>query len=778
MRSSSCFLVACGMMVVSMSGAVTQEAASAPSGAASTYLEVYDAVKGLDGARGRTAAVQNLVLEREAARFTLEQGTMQLLTPVNGRTVGAVFSGRGRMSFVPHHRLEREQLYRFFETEELDEEITGLLLLFADSTLEELESKLTFEAITPSRIRDIVNEALDYLGEEDERYLDSDLLRALLNGERSDFFYAHVVRRRGDPLMVKISPWAAEEVQLHRRADIRGHRLFEVVSQGHTRAEYAGGTATDREPGIGAVVRHYAIESTLDRNAAGNVRYSARVDIDVLGGPLVGPWIVFYLYPELELDSALWVDGESAEAFKGKESPTLWVRANGALSEDTPSTLRLFYHGDLFERIGEWFFINSSSAWYPRSLVPLTRATFDLTYHSPTSYVLASVGERTDSVVDGRTVTTRWVVSQPIRNASFNLGLFEVNTVTLEGAPPVMVLYSERGHRELRRVLGEQRGIRGEVGADVSTSLKFFQHVFGESPIEQFYATEIPDLHGEAFPGLIHLSFATFMGTDDEGEGQVFRAHEVAHQWWGIGVDYASYHDQWLSEGFSEFAGLWYLQTERRDNEKYFTLLRRWKDALLDNRRSMFTRGKQAGPVWMGYRTSTSTSEGASGLMVYQKGAWVLHMLRNLMLDLQTMKEDAFTAMVQDFYGSYRGKQATTTDFQRVVERHVGMPMDWFFDQWVYGTAIPTYRVAYRVEPAPEGKYRMTVRVRQENVPDDFQMYVPVSVDLGQNRWARLRVKVQGPVSEIALPLMPLEPQGIRFNELESVLAEVKMERW
>src|SRR5881392_2572292 len=55
-------------------------------------------------------------------------------------------------------------------------------------------------------------------------------------------------------------------------------------------------------------------------------------------------------------------------------------------------------------------------------------------------------------------------------------------------------------------------------------------------------------------------------------------------------------------------------------------------------------------------------------VMIYQKGAWVLQMLRNLMLDLRTMKEDAFSAMMQDFYEEYRGKRATTRDFQRVVE--------------------------------------------------------------------------------------------------------------
>ena len=78
---------------------------------------------------------------------------------------------------------------------------------------------------------------------------------------------------------------------------------------------------------------------------------------------------------------------------------------------------------------------------------------------------------------------------------------------------------------------------------------------------------------------MVHLSWVTFQQTDQQGEDEVFRAHEVAHQWWGVGVDFTSYHDQWLSEGFSDFSGLWYLQTVRKDNDKYFGMLRRWRTA-------------------------------------------------------------------------------------------------------------------------------------------------------------------------------------------------------
>ena len=165
-------------------------------------------------------------------------------------------------------------------------------------------------------------------------------------------------------------------------------------------------------------------------------------------------------------------------------------------------------------------------------------------------------------------------------------------------------------------------------------------------------------------------------------------------------------------------------------------------------------------------------------MIIYEKGAWIFHMLRILMLDLATMKEDRFTETMRDYYATFRGRPATTEDFRGVVERHAGMPMDWFFDEWVKGTGIPTYHVAWTAEPAAGGRFAVRLRVRQENVPADFRMPVLISADLGTNRFAHFRIDVRGGQTEYTSPLLPAEPKGIRFNELNSVLADVKMESW
>ena len=108
--------------------------------------------------------------------------------------------------------------------------------------------------------------------------------------------------------------------------------------------------------------------------------------------------------------------------------------------------------------------------------------------------------------------------------------------------------------------------------------------------------------------------------------------HEVAHQWWGHAVGWASYHDQWLSEGFAEFsAGLFLQQAVGPDWRKdYIEFWDRLRKRILE-KNNFGVAPNDAGPLWMGLRLISPRTESAYQNVTYPKGAYVLQMLRSMM---------------------------------------------------------------------------------------------------------------------------------------------------
>jgi hypothetical protein len=759
----------------------SQNPASERPAPAATYLERYHEVMNLGAAGAQSAEVDHVVLVRDAGQLTLEHGMLYLLAPIAGRTVGAVFQGQGRFTFAPPVPVEQAELQRFAGSPTLDDAFTEAILIFSDSTADQLRGLAFRPAEASGNLADRVHDLLHSLEGDKEGSLSSDVIGPMLNGDATGFFLARLERTTGGAVLFEIDPGANEAVKLYRSVrKTQWGANWAVVTQFPLQHPLPG-TGKSWAWRERLTVPTYRMDVHVTPTFTADLDFAASATLTLRADEPIGPWLLFGLEPKIVVDSARWGAGEPASVFKAKDNGDVWVRAPHRLATGDSLALTLSYHGshgDLIDRVGDWFFIEPGVAWYPSNGQGMDFATFDVTYHAPSWYPLASVGERTDSVVADKVLTTRWVTRLPTQFATFNLGLFESYHTQLPGAPPLDVLISESAHRELARellaqgyVIPEQKNMRENVSADVANSLKLFTHLFGECSYSHFYVTEIPYNEGVSFPGMIDLSWSTFQGTSLDGFDEFFRAHEVAHQWWGSGVQQGSYRDKWLSEGLASFSGLWYLQSERKRNNEYFKFLDQYKAEIKDEQ-------DDVGPIWIGYRNSTPKVQRGYDVMIYEKGAWVFHMLRIMMLDLGTKKEDRFIELMRDYYASYRGKAASTEDFQRVVERHVGAPMDWFFDQWVKGTAIPTYRVAWKSQPTGGGKYSVRLRITQDHAPPDFQMPVLVSVDLGDNRFAHFRIVVRGDQKDYTSPLLPGEPKEVKFNDLNSVLADVKMEGW
>ncbi len=141
-----------------------------------------------------------------------------------------------------------------------------------------------------------------------------------------------------------------------------------------------------------------------------------------------------------------------------------------------------------------------------------------------------------------------------------------------------------------------------------------------------------------------------------------------------------------------------------------------------------------AGPLTLGYRLRSSKTPDAYERIIYGKGTWVIHMLREMMRDPAAKSPDAkFEAMLRAVLEAHRFQPVSAEDLQQAAEKQLTPAMDlegnkklaWFFDEWVRQTGIPRYSLEFQARPHGQ-EFAITGKLRQENVPDYFIESVPI----------------------------------------------------
>ena len=353
--------------------------------------------------------------------------------------------------------------------------------------------------------------------------------------------------------------------------------------------------------------------------------------------------------------------------------------------------------------------------WYPSTegdeTILLDTHTARLQLTTRKKFEVRATGRREEGSggEDGGTSTTVWIVDHPAKMLTFTYAdhAYE-ERLTRDGVPDVVCFGSKTPMASGARFR--------QVGQDVIDSLAFYQQLFDTRlPPEPIYVSSINASHGQAFDGFIQLAEPELRHPGAGGGGAV-RAHEAAHQFWGVLVGAASYRDAWLGEAFAEYSGMMFVEATMKDGPRYLQeIIRAYNDeqnGSIKSGFSKFTRmdvnkanslhGDRSGPIGHGWRADTGELPTAYSSQVYGKGALVLHMLRGMLRD-QTGSDQAFLDVLRDFLHTYQGKAPSTGDFEAVLARHVPGDWSWFFDEWVNGMGIPTYRWSYDVAPGAGG---------------------------------------------------------------------------
>jgi aminopeptidase N len=232
-------------------------------------------------------------------------------------------------------------------------------------------------------------------------------------------------------------------------------------------------------------------------------------------------------------------------------------------------------------------------------------------------------------------------------------------------------------------------------------------------------------------------------------------AHEIAHQWFGDSVSIKTWADLWLSEGFATyFAGLFVERYEGKDAFRDF--MHRAAEEYFAYERESRT------PI---YDTETEDLFKLLNKNNYQKGAWVLHMLRG------TLGDTVFFKGIRAYYLAHENGNASTEDLRAALEKASGVDLKEFFARWVYASGHPRYEASWTWQDMKGGRGVLTIQLRQTQTDAPFLTPLPVEI-VTLTGVQRMTLKPTGKETNIRIPLAS-QPANVRIDPDEFILKEI-----
>ena len=742
----------------------------------------------------QVAVVENGRIDHPGAVFELKSGRLALLTPVNGKPAGAVFQGDGVFAFTPPNALEKQQMQRYARGKEvLVEPFTKAAFYFTEDTLKQLRAQMKPQAVPDVKNEtSVLEQARDVAREQVRTNLEAELLRSIESGQTA--FMAIIFGRNSRTLLYSMLPNDVEQVG-----------LLHVTSTKHL--EIWGSWTV---PGTEKESRDLfdATMATVETTVAKNANLSGKAAIQFTSLKSGHRLVPLRLAGPLRVSSVEDAAGAKLSFIQEaeKRDSDLWVIAPEKLEAGKHYDWTLTYAGkDVIHKAGSGnFFVGARESWFPRPVNGgenfSDRLNLKLKFQSPKDNTLVATGKLVSRKKEGDVEITEWDSEGPTTVGGFNYGNFTSKTAKNENVE--VTVYANRSEpdeiAELKHLVESNpqaatalgitsgglstTGMAQSAANEAANCMAFYTWAFGSLPIKQVAVTQQPSsVFGQSWPGLIFLPYTAFFDSTTRNQLQFGKGtknfleevgpHEVAHQWWGHEVMWKSYRDQWLSEGFAEYSAAMYL--ERVQGFKRM-------DQFMEDLRQEITvpgtlkyRPNDYGPITMGYRLNSEDTPGVSRL-IYSKGAYVLHMLRMMLHDNAKSDDTRFLNMMRDFIAANRGKAVGTEDFLAIVSKHSGRDMRWFFDQWVYGTAIPKIDVEYKIVQA-EGKTRIDFSGKINGTPPGFIVVLPVRMIFKQSTvTGRLLFTTETKGGQIDLPEVPT---NVEFNPYHSVLCETNVRK-
>jgi len=778
--------------------------------------------------------VREAAIDREDIHVWLNDGTIGFLQSVDGRITGAFFEGDGEVLVRPPGRMERASLGLFIGQGVLEEHFSSAYFRFNDDTAKELEPYLrpaeepaafvarddanarSLSAMDAMRLAITFTSAPAATVPADRLQIPDRLLHARVAGERLGTFDVYYDTRAPEQIIV------GETSSSHNETYYDLWMSFPMASarkDAPSASRFHGPTGPSWTRDAFRVAK-YTIHTTIDPTL------SLSADAEITGTVIQGGAriVMFELSRYLQVKSVE-MDGLPLEFIQNEtiEGSQLSRRGNdlvavvfpGPLIPGRQLQLKFTYSGSvLSDAGGGLFYVGARGTWYPNRGIAM--ADYDVTFRFPQSYTLVATGKRVSLEQESGQSAGHWISEGPIPIAGFNLGRYvrttakagdvevdsyATHSVEKEMPKPLQVLPLPNSPSPMppegaRTTTSSQAlpnpAVDGtQLAASAADTITLLAKMYGSFPFSTLALTQRPGTDSQGWPGVIFLSSYVYLSSaqraaehvsaaDNVLYGDVMMPHEVAHQWFGDQVSWASDHEQWLLEAIANYSALMLLERDHPADVQ--TMLQAYRQLLATKSKEGLP-NVQAGPVTLGIRLASSKFPAGYEIITYGRGTWLMQMLRGMFRDASRTadnpngNDEVFLALLRDIYSRYRGKEITNADFQREVDAVLPkslwfenrQSLDWFFDGWVNGTAFPRLDLQDARFSTRTGKPTVSATLLQLDAPEDLVTSVPIYGIAGDSKIYLGRVFAEGQETRFTLPA-PANVKRLSIDPYQTVL--------
>ncbi|MCI0412890.1 hypothetical protein L0222_08835 [bacterium] len=481
--------------------------------------------------------------------------------------------------------------------------------------------------------------------------------------------------------------------------------------------------------------------------------------------------IVFRLNPELRVSQIRSSQGYLIY-FQEKQTNNLHLILNETLEKGKEILLEFYYQGKiapekrssetmLLQTGSDDFYLpptylySNQSLWYPQ-LASRPYSGVEASITVPENYAAIINGVRTGVDSTKGNVTFSYKCLLPAKYFSLFVGRLDSH-LRHESIVPIDVYY-----------LSLDKNAAKDYAAAADRMLRFYSGYFGTYPYQNLAIilrpVHQPGGHAPATVAIVNRVFKFFQrrfGRDPLHVPEYphfLLAHEIAHQWWGQTVGWKTYHDQWLSEGFAQFAAWEYIRSQQGDAA--------WK-RLADIFQEWVEEKSYAGPLILGARLGHIKDDPqAYSALLYNKGAFTLNMLKHW------MGKENFLSCLKEFFEAYQFRRVGVEEFVLIAQKHSKEDLKPFFQQWLYRWDLPEIRWSSRTEVAGSDlELKVKIQQNQENL---YQLRIPMQAKSKTGELFRFVASIEKQEEEVRVTL-PFVPASLEMDPLHETLMKMSV---